>query len=243
MIDHDAIVRWHMGRAVLDLVWGLIAFVMVLAVSFITRQHQDIRSFLMATCVAFFAAALLRANPRRGRLWLTVLLVALGGIVPVVTMNRLGIAFTAEIFIASFLVMSVCASILGMGIRWLNARAGTRYAAALGCLSAIAILAAVFVAIPRWIESGAYHSVNQEITPFSIETLTGKKLYSEDWKGRVVVISFWATWCTPCETELPEIAALQAKYRDNPNVLIFALNSGNHGKRPPERRPTSPGEI
>jgi thiol-disulfide isomerase/thioredoxin len=185
-----------MGTAVLDLVWGFIAFAVVLAVSFITRDHQDIRSFLSATCVAFFVAALLRATPRRGRLWLTVLLVALGGIAPVVTMNRLG------------------------------------YAAALGCLSTIAILAAVFVAIPRWIEDGAYRSVNQEISPFYTETLTGKKLYSEDWKGRVIVLSFWATWCTPCQTELPEIAALQAKYRDNPNVLIFALNSGNHGETP-----------
>jgi thiol-disulfide isomerase/thioredoxin len=232
-----------MGTEVLDLVWGFIAFTVVLAVSFITREHQDIRSFLLATCVAFFAAALLRANPRRGRLWLTVLLVALGGIVPVVTMNRLGIAFTAQPFIVSFLLMSVSTSILGMGIRWLNARAGARYAATLGCLSTIAILAAVFVAVPRWMESGAYRSVNQETTPFSIETLTGKKIYSEDWKGRVVVLSFWETWCTPCETELPEIAALQAKYRDNPKVLIFALNSGNHGEAPRKRRPTSPREI
>jgi thiol-disulfide isomerase/thioredoxin len=221
-----------MGTAVLDLVWGFIAFAVVLAVSFITREHQDIRSFLLATCVAFFAAALLRANPRRGRLWLTVLLVALGGVVPVVAMNRLGIAFTAQPFIVSFLLMSVSASILGMGIRWLNAREGTRYAAALGCLSTAAILVAVFVAIPRWIEDGAYRSVNQEISPFYTETLTGKKLYSEDWKGRVVVLSFWATWCTPCQTELPEIAALQAKYRDSPNVLILALNSGNHGETP-----------
>jgi thiol-disulfide isomerase/thioredoxin len=154
-----------------------------------------------------------------------------------------GIAFTAQPFIVSFLLMSVSTSILGMGIRWLNARAGARYAATLGCLSTIAILAAVFVAVPRWMESGAYRSVNQETTPFSIETLTGKKIYSEDWKGRVVVLSFWATWCTPCETELPEIAALQAKYRDNPKVLIFALNSGNHGEAPRKRRPTSPREI
>jgi hypothetical protein len=80
-----------MGTAVLDLVWGFIAFAVVLAVSFITREHQDIRSFLLATCIAFIVAALLRANPRRGRLWLTVLLVALGGIAPVVIMNQLGL--------------------------------------------------------------------------------------------------------------------------------------------------------
>ena len=221
-----------MGVAVLDLVWGFIAFAGVLAVSFFTRQHQDIRSFLVATCVAFFVAALIRANPQRGRLGLTVLLVAIGGIVPVIMMNRWGIAFTARPFIVSFLLMSVCATILGMGIRWLKARAGTRYVAAVGCLSTVAILAAVFMVIPRWIESGAYRSVNQEISPISIETLTGRKLSSEDWKGRVVVLSFWATWCTPCQTELPEIAALQARYRDNPNVLIIALNSGNHGESP-----------
>jgi thiol-disulfide isomerase/thioredoxin len=221
-----------MGRAVLDLVWGFIAFTAVLAVSFLTRQHQDIRSFVLATCVAFFAVAFHRAKARRGRLWLTLLLVALGGIAPLVTMNRLGIAFTARPFFVSFLVLSVCAAVSGVGIRWLDARAGTRYAAALGCLSIIAVLAAVFVAIPNWIESSAYRSVNQEVTPFYIETLNSKNLSSEDWKGHVVVLSFWATWCTPCEAELPEIAALQAKYHDNPNVLIFALNSGNHGETP-----------
>jgi len=89
MIDHDSTARWRTGRVALDLIWGFIAFAVVLALSFITRQHQDIRSFLLATCVAFLAAALLRANPRRRPLWLTALLVALGGIVPVVTMNRL----------------------------------------------------------------------------------------------------------------------------------------------------------
>jgi thiol-disulfide isomerase/thioredoxin len=221
-----------MGEAVFDLISGFIAFVVVLAVSFITREHQDIRSFLLATCLAFFVAALLRAKPRRGRLWLTGLLVAGCGIAPLVTMNRLGIAFTDRIFFVSFLVMSVCAAILGIGIRWLNAQAGTRYATALGCLSTVAILAAVFVVIPRWMENDAYRRVNLEISPFYIETLNSKNLASEDWKGHVVVLSFWATWCTPCQAELPKIAALQAEYRDNPNVLIFALNSGNHGETP-----------
>lgn len=221
-----------MGRAVLDLVWGFIAFAAVLAVSVLTRQHQDLRSFALATYVAFFAAAFHRAKHRRGRLWLTAVLVALGGIVPVVAMNRLRIAFTAQPFIVSFLMLSGCAAVLGVGTRRLNTRNGTRYAAALGYLSIIAVLGIVFVVIPHWVESSAYRSVNQQITPFYTETLTGKKLSSEDWKGHVVVLSFWATWCTPCQAELPEIAAIQVKYHDNPNVLIFAVNSGNHGETP-----------
>ncbi len=221
-----------MGSRFLDLALGFVAFAAVLAVVVLTREHQDIRSFTLATYLAFFAAAFYRTKPWREGLWLTVLLVALGGIVPVLTMNRLRIAFTAQSFILSFVLLTICAAVLGTGTRWLNARSGVRRAAALGCLSAIAGIIAVFVVIPRWIESSAYRSVDKEITPFNTETLSGNKLSSEEWKGHVVVLTFWATWCTPCQAELPEIAALQARYHDNPNVLIVALNSGNHGETP-----------
>jgi hypothetical protein len=84
-----------MGNALLDLVWGLIAFAALLAISFLTRQQQDIRPALLMTCVAFFAAAFYRAVPGRKRLWLTTLLVAIGGVVPVIAMNQFEIAFTA----------------------------------------------------------------------------------------------------------------------------------------------------
>ena len=221
-----------MGGTVLDLVSGFIAFAAVLAVSVLTRQHQDIRSFALATSVAFFGAAFYRAGIQRSRLWLTALLVAFGGIAPLLTMNRLGVAFTARPFFVSFLLISVGAAILGAAIRWLNARAGTGYAATFGCVTLALALAAIFMTIPRWVESAAYRDVNQEITPFSVDTIPGERISSDSWRGRVVVLSFWATWCTPCKAELPEIAALQAKYRDNPNVLVLALNAGNHGDTP-----------
>ena len=221
-----------MAKAVLDLVSGLIAFAAIMTISVLTREHQDVRPFALATCVAFFAATTYRTQPKRHPLWLTPFLIAIGGIAPVLAMNRLGMAFTAPPFILSFLGLSVCAVMLGVAIMSLHARKKTKYAAGLLCLSTVAAIAVIFAAIPRWIESRAYRSVNQHIAPFYTETLTGTKLSSEDWKGHVVVLSFWATWCTPCEAELPEIAALQAKYHDNPDVVIFALDSGNHGDTP-----------
>lgn len=63
-----------------------------------------------------------------------------------------------------------------------------------------------------------------------------KPVTANELKGHVVVLSFWATWCTPCHQELPKIAAVQDQYRDNPNVLILAVNSGNHGETPEKAR-------
>jgi thiol-disulfide isomerase/thioredoxin len=39
----------------------------------------------------------------------------------------------------------------------------------------------------------------------------GKPLKLSDWKGRVVLINLWATWCAPCRKEMPDLAKLQAE--------------------------------
>jgi thiol-disulfide isomerase/thioredoxin len=45
-------------------------------------------------------------------------------------------------------------------------------------------------------------------------TLDGKDLSTEQWKGKVVLVDFWATWCAPCVAELPRVKKLSDQYHD-----------------------------
>jgi thiol-disulfide isomerase/thioredoxin len=49
---------------------------------------------------------------------------------------------------------------------------------------------------------------------FSLTDLSGKKLDLAAYRGKVVLLDFWATWCAPCRSEIPSFVALQSEYRD-----------------------------
>lgn len=48
--------------------------------------------------------------------------------------------------------------------------------------------------------------------PFTLNTLDGKRLSLAEYRGKVVLLDFWGTFCPPCVTALPELQALHAKY-------------------------------
>jgi thiol-disulfide isomerase/thioredoxin len=55
--------------------------------------------------------------------------------------------------------------------------------------------------------------------PFLLRDVNGGIVSTADWKGKVVILNFWATWCPPCREEIPELVKLQAMYRDKLQVI------------------------
>lgn len=55
---------------------------------------------------------------------------------------------------------------------------------------------------------------------WKLKDLDGKLVSSEQFKGKVLVIDFWATWCGPCRVEIPGYVELQKKYGKDGLVII-----------------------
>jgi len=58
------------------------------------------------------------------------------------------------------------------------------------------------------------------LPPLALPDLEGKDHDSKEWKGKVVVIDFWATWCTSCRETIPVLARLHDKYGPKGLVVV-----------------------
>jgi peroxiredoxin len=55
---------------------------------------------------------------------------------------------------------------------------------------------------------------------FTVKDMHGADVQFADFKGKVVLINYWATWCSPCKTELPAFVDLYARYKDQGLVIL-----------------------
>ncbi|MEI6142882.1 MAG: TlpA disulfide reductase family protein [Mariniphaga sp.] len=74
-------------------------------------------------------------------------------------------------------------------------------------------------------EYGYLVKIGDQIPDFSMTLTDGKKVSPKDWKGKVVMLQFTASWCSVCRKEMPFIEKdIWLKNKNNPNFLLFGVD-------------------
>ena len=72
--------------------------------------------------------------------------------------------------------------------------------------------------------AATFVSIGTQVPSFRFESAKGKTVPIGDFKGKVVLINFFATWCGPCKIELPKIQSeIWNKHRDNPKFAMLTF--------------------
>lgn len=74
-----------------------------------------------------------------------------------------------------------------------------------------------------WAMGSRVPAVGTTAEDFRLTDLTGEEQRLSQYRGKVVLVNFWATWCKPCTTEMPAMQATYDKLRDT-GFVVLAIN-------------------
>ena len=100
----------------------------------------------------------------------------------------------------------------------------------LAASSAIGALIFRFSPLAHLEEPAPPHHEEHPVAPkFRLQDIAGRPLELSDYRGKVVLLDFWATWCTPCRWQVPELVELQAKYRTR-GLRVIGISMDDEAK-------------
>ena len=80
-----------------------------------------------------------------------------------------------------------------------------------------------FLPFDGWSMGSRVPAVGMPVEDFHLTDLEGKQQSLSQYRGKIVLVNFWATWCKPCTTEMPAIQASFDKLRDK-GFVVLAIN-------------------
>lgn len=73
--------------------------------------------------------------------------------------------------------------------------------------------------------------VHEKGADFTVQDLSGKSISSKSLKNKIVVITFWASWCAPCIVELKSVDAVVKKFKNDTDVIFLSVNEDDIRER------------
>jgi cytochrome c biogenesis protein CcmG/thiol:disulfide interchange protein DsbE len=92
-------------------------------------------------------------------------------------------------------------------------------------VASVVILSIAFAIV--WLQSAKYEplTVGKDAPDFSLPNLDDKTVKLSDYRGKVVFLNFWATWCKPCREEMPSMEVLYKNFeRDGLVILAVSID-------------------
>ncbi|MGD0884490.1 MAG: TlpA disulfide reductase family protein [Thermodesulfovibrionales bacterium] len=86
------------------------------------------------------------------------------------------------------------------------------------------VLIFVFITAETPSPWGIDELVGKKAPPFTLNDIQGRSVSLSSLQGKVVLITFWATWCPPCREEMPSLNELYKKYR-NQGLIVLAVST------------------
>ena len=89
------------------------------------------------------------------------------------------------------------------------------------------VLVGLFVAIPRQDRSDVMAEAQNLAPDFSMFDIDGNEIKLSDFRGKPVILNFWASWCGPCKMEMPDFDEKHQAYGDQIHFLMVNLTDGS----------------
>lgn len=85
-------------------------------------------------------------------------------------------------------------------------------------------IAVLVFAIALFAQSAPALEPGAKVPNFTLLNMQDEKVSLQDFKGQIVILNFWATWCPPCRQEMPEFNKMDAELRKSGEAVLLTIN-------------------